>query len=154
MNKQKSFADVHSYRVVAWWSSGRTGIAKSDSAPNALHFTAPLQFGGLEGRWTPEDLLLASLASCYTTTFRALADYSSFDYADLEVEVIGTVQKAESGYSFRGIVVRPVLTIEHDEDEPRANTLLHKTQELCLVGRALSADHPLEPRIEIKKTVA
>ena len=82
---------THHYRVIAWWTSGRTGIAKSDSAPNALHFTAPPEFGGLEGRWTPEDLLLTAVASCYTTTFRALADYSKFDYADLEVEVGGVL---------------------------------------------------------------
>src|SRR3984893_9436027 len=52
----------HKYRVVAWWTSGQTGIAKSNSAPNAIHFTAPPQFGGLEGRWTPEDLLMTALA--------------------------------------------------------------------------------------------
>src|SRR6266478_51540 len=36
------------YRVVAWWSSGRTGLAKSNSAPNAIHFTAPLEYADLE----------------------------------------------------------------------------------------------------------
>ena len=45
--------EEHAYRVAAWWTSGRTGLAKSDSAPNAIHFTAPTEFGGLEGRWTP-----------------------------------------------------------------------------------------------------
>jgi len=85
---------THHYRVITWWTSGRTGIAKSDSAPNALHFTAPPEFGGLEGRWTPEDLLLTAVASCYTTTFRALADYSKFDYADLEVEVGGRAKRS------------------------------------------------------------
>ena len=47
------------HHVVAWWTSGQAGIAKSDSAPNAIHFTAPPEFGGLEGRWAPEDLLMA-----------------------------------------------------------------------------------------------
>jgi len=62
--------EEHAYRVAAWWTSGRTGLAKSDSAPNAIHFTAPTEFGGLEGRWTPEELLLAAVAGCYTTTVR------------------------------------------------------------------------------------
>ena len=93
------------YRVVAWWSSGKSGLVKSDSAPNAIHFTAPLQFGGFEGRWSPEDLLLAAVAGCYTTTFRALAEYSKFEYSDLEVEARGVVRKAESGYKFDGIVI-------------------------------------------------
>lgn len=91
----------HRYRVSAWWSSGKSGIAKSEFAPNAIHFTAPPDFGGLEGRWTPEDLLLGALASCYTTTFRALADYSKLEYSDLSVEVEGRVVKTDSGYAFR-----------------------------------------------------
>src|ERR1035441_8739627 len=72
----------HTYRVAAWWTSGRTGIAKSESAPNAIHFTAPKEFGGLEGRWTPEELLLAALAGCFTTTLRAIAGNVRFDFTD------------------------------------------------------------------------
>jgi len=66
----------HKHHVVAWWTSGQAGIAKSDSAPNAIHFTAPPEFGGLEGRWTPEDLLMTALASCFTTTFHTIAGRS------------------------------------------------------------------------------
>ena len=83
----------HNHHVVAWWTSGPTGIAKSDSAPNAIHFTAPPEFGGLEGRWTPEDLLMTALASCFTTTFHAAAGCSKFEYADLAVEAEATVGK-------------------------------------------------------------
>ncbi len=81
--------EKHRFLVVAWWASGRTGLAKSSSAPNAIHFTSPPAFGGLEGRWTPEDLLLCAVSSCYTTTFRTLADYSKLEYTDLQVEVEG-----------------------------------------------------------------
>src|ERR1700722_20536567 len=101
----------HKHHVVAWWTSGQAGIASSDSAPNAIHFTAPPQFGGLEGRWTPEELLLAAVASCYTTTLRAIAGSAQFDFTDLQVEASGTVRKADSGYSFAQIVVRPNLKI-------------------------------------------
>jgi organic hydroperoxide reductase OsmC/OhrA len=83
----------HSYRVAAWWTSGRTGLAKSDSAPNAIHFTAPKEFGGLQGRWTPEELLLAALAGCFTTTLRAVAGSRQFDFTDLQVEARGKVHK-------------------------------------------------------------
>src|SRR2546423_11124981 len=100
-------SEEHSYRVAAWWTSGRTGLAKSDSAPNAIHFTAPTEFGGLEGRWTPEELLLAALAACYTTTLRSIAGVAKLDFADLQVEASGIVRKAESGYRFAEIVVRP-----------------------------------------------
>jgi peroxiredoxin-like protein len=139
----------HVYRVVAWWSSGKTGLAKSDSAPNAIHFTAPPQFGGCEGRWSPEDLLLGAIAGCYTTTFRALAEYSKFEYTDLEVEVHGTIRKAESGYQFGEIVIQPKLTISRDEERSRAWRLLERSKQLCLVSRALAVPHTCEPEVHV-----
>jgi organic hydroperoxide reductase OsmC/OhrA len=141
------------YRVVAWWAAGKTGLARSDSAPNAIHFTAPPQFGGLEGRWSPEDLLLSAIAGCFTTTFRALADYSDFEYTDLEVEVKGTVRKAESGYEFAEIVIRPTLKISNLEDQPRAGRLLEKAKRLCLVSRALVIPQTFEPRIRVRERI-
>lgn len=145
--------ETHKYRVVAWWSSGQTGIAKSDSAPNAIQFTAPVAFGGLEGRWTPEDLLLGSVASCFTTTFQAVAAYSKFDYTDLEVEVEGTVSKVDSGYGFQTIVIRPKLTIADEEGQQRAVNVLKKVKSLCLVSRALAMTQEFDPKVEVATLV-
>ena len=139
------------YRVVAWWSSGKTGIAKSNSAPNAIHFAAPPEFGGLEGRWTPEDLLLCAVASCYTTTFHALAEYSKLEYADLEVEVEGTIRKTGSGYSFSEIAIRPNLTISSDGEQTPALRLLQKAKTACLVSRALAVEQKFEPRVQARE---
>lgn len=143
----------HSYRVVAWWTAGKTGLAKTDSAPNAIHFTAPPEFGGLEGRWTPESLLLCSIAGCFTTTFRAIAEYSKFEYADLEVSVEGTIQKVESGYAFTEILIRPSLAITNEAEQPRGLRLLHKTKSLCLVARAISVPQTFEPHIQVASAV-
>jgi len=142
----------HKYRVNAWWSSGKSGIAKSESAPNAIQFTAPPEFGGLDGRWTPEDLLLCALASCYTTTFRALADYSKLEYADLSVEVEGTVMKTESGYAFREIVIRPTLSISSEQEPCRALRVMQKTKAVCLVSRALSVEQIFDPQLHISES--
>ena len=135
----------HTYRVVAWWASGKTGLVKSDSAPNTIHFTTPPQFGGMEGRWSPEDLLLSAVASCFTSTFHALAEHSSFHFADLEVEVQGCVNKSESGYMFSEIVIRPTVKISTDEDRMRAERLMEKAKRLCLVSRALAVSQIRAP---------
>jgi len=143
--------EEHKYRVVAWWTSGRTGTAKSDSAPNSIHFTAPPEFGGLEGRWTPEDLLLGAVASCFTTTFRVIAEYAKFEYSDLEVEAEGIVRKSDSGYSFSEILLRPTLMISSEQDQGRALGLLHKAKALCMVSRALATAPKLEVRVQVSK---
>jgi organic hydroperoxide reductase OsmC/OhrA len=139
--------ETHNHRIKAWWTSGRTGIANCDSSPSAIHFTAPPQFGGLEGRWTPEDLLLTAIGSCFATTFRVLAEYSKLPYADLQVEVAGSVQKATSGYVFTEIITRPLLTTSAGTNPERALLLLYKTQELCLITRALSVSHRFDPSV-------
>jgi peroxiredoxin-like protein len=137
------------FRVVAWWASGRTGIAKSSSAPNAIHFTSPPAFGGLEGRWTPEDLLLCAVASCYTTTFRAVAEHSKFEYTDLQVEVEGDIRKGDVGYNFSEVLIRANLMISQEDEQARAIKLLHKAEGLCLVSRALSVKQRFEPRVQV-----
>ncbi len=146
--------EAHRFRVVAWWTSGSTGIAKSASAPNAIHFTAPPAFGGLDGRWTPEDLLLCALASCFTTTFRAVAQSSKFGYTDLQVEVEGDVNKSSPGYHFSQVLIRPKLTIPRESAETQAIGLLEKTRELCLVSRALSVEQKFDPYVQVGQPVA
>jgi organic hydroperoxide reductase OsmC/OhrA len=141
--------EAHRFRVVAWWASGRTGIARSSSAPNAIHFTSPPAFGGLEGRWTPEDLLLCAIASCYTTTFRALADNSKLAYTDLQVEVESAIGKADTGYNFGQVLIHANLMIPQEEERSRAIKLLHKAKELCLVSRALSLEQMFEPHVQV-----
>ncbi len=144
----------YKFDVVAWWTSGQTGLARSDVIPNAIHFSAPPEFGGLEGRWTPEHLLLTALASCFTTTFQAIAGYSKFEYTDLQVETEGTVRKDESGYNFREIVIRPTLTIPHEDSRDRAVNLLKKTKALCLVSKTLATPPTMELRVEVGKGLA
>jgi len=147
-------SDEHAYRVAAWWTSGRTGLAKSDSAPNAIHFTAPTEFGGLEGRWTPEELLLAAIAGCYTTTLRAIAGTAQFNFTDLQVEASATVRKGESGWSFTQIVVRPNLKISSSDEKERALELLKRAEKLCLVSRAIGTTLKFEPQLEVTKPAA
>ena len=139
----------HQYRVTAWWTAGRAGLAKSDTAPNAIHFAAPAQFGGLEGRWTPEELMLAAVASCFTTTLRSIARGRQIDFTDLEVEASATVRKMESGYGFSEIALRPTLRIADETERGRALDLLRRAERLCLVSRAFAMPLGFEPQLEV-----
>lgn len=141
---------AHNFRVVAWWSSGRTGIAKADSAPNAIHFTAPVSFGGIDGRWTPEDLFLGAIASCFTTTFRAIADHAKFEYVDLQMEVTGAVVRDEPGYGFAGILIRANLTVASPVSQQQGVKLLQSAEARCVVARALAVQQTFEPVVTVR----
>lgn len=70
------------------------------------------------------------------------------------VEASGTVRKAESGYSFSGIVIRPNLTIASSKERDRALDLLKKAEKLCLVSRAILTALKFEPQLEVAKAAA
>ena len=94
-------------------------------------------------------MLLAAIAGCYTTTVRAIAGGLEFNFTDLQVEASGTVGKAESGYNFTQIVIRPNLKISSGEERDKALDLLKLAEKLCLVSRALGTigvETPLHAR--------
>jgi organic hydroperoxide reductase OsmC/OhrA len=139
--------DVHRFRVTAWRASGRTGIAQSSSAPNVIHFADPPAFGGLDGRWSPEDLLLCAIASCYTTTFESLAEKSKLAYTDLQVEAEGEVDQTGADPILRDIVMRATLILPREAD--RGTALLQRAHALCLVSRALAVAPRFEAHVHI-----
>jgi peroxiredoxin-like protein len=140
---------AHEYRVEACWTSGRTGIAKSDTTPTAIHFSPPPEYGGVEGRWTPEDLLLAALTSCFTTTFRAIASSEHFEFTDLEVEAVAMVHKVGSAFHFNAIKICPALKIGHLENCDRALSLLQRAEVSCLISRTLDLPLRFQPQVQV-----
>lgn len=142
----------YTYRVSAWWTSGRTGLAKCESSPNTIHFSEAPEFGGLEGRWTPEQLLLCALAGCFTTTFHDVARAAKFEFTDLEVEVEGSVRhNRNTGCNFTEILLRPRLTVPSEDQRETGLGLLRRAKAVCMISRAITIPQTLEPFVEAGK---
>ena len=109
------------------------------------------ELGGLEGRWTPEQLLLCALAACFTTTFEAVARSVKFAYTDLEVEVDGAMRKNKLGCTFAEIVLRPTLTVQSEEEMDEGMVLLRRAKSLCMISRAIAVAQTTEPKVEVSK---
>ena len=139
----------HNYHVEAWWVAGKAGLTRSESSRTAVHFSAPIEFGGMGGRWTPEELFLSAIASCFTTTFQSLAEYLKFEYNDLEVSADGTIYKDKPGYRFKQISIHPKLTIPREGDRDRGLTLMQKSKELCLISRAIAVPLDFTPSLVV-----
>lgn len=145
-------AAEYTYRVSAWWTSGRTGLAKCESSPNTIHFSEAAELGGLQGRWTPEQLLLCALAGCFTTTFHDVARTAKFEYTDLEVEIEGSVRRSRTaGCNFNEILIRPRLTVNSENQREAGLNLLRRTKAVCMISRAITVPQTLEPTVDTVK---
>src|SRR6476619_6132355 len=82
----------HSYEVTL--TGGPTGYATiaTDGVP-PLSSAPPKDFDGPGDAWSPEHLLLASVAACFMFTFRAVARGSNFDFIALDLSAHGTAHR-------------------------------------------------------------
>jgi len=140
----------HKYQVRAASTAGRSGLVVADGVEPSISFSAPPEFHGQAGHWTPESFFLAAAASCYVSTFSGIAQNSNFDFHSLEMEAQGIVAQDEGGWRFREILLRPRLTIARAEDRDKANRLLNKAEKICLVARSMACPVVLEPAVIIK----
>ena len=140
---------THKYRVAATSTEVRSGLAVAVGIEPAIAFSAPPEFNGLAGRWTPEHFLVAAVASCFISTFSGMAFNSNFEFSSLELETEGIVAQDQAGWRFEQVVLRPRLMIAHEKDKERGNRLLHKAEKNCLVGRSLACPIIMEAALMI-----
>ena len=140
--------DDHTYRMEIGWLADREGVAREEGLP-ALRVGPPPEFGGRPGVWTPEHLLVGAVASCFLTTFLAVAELSGLPLVTVEVPAEGSLVRGEDRkYRFGRITLRPRIRLAGEEDRERARRLAEKAEAACLVSRSLSSEVVVEPEIE------
>lgn len=118
------------------------GVADLESAP-------PAEFGGPGDQWSPESLLVAAVADCFILSFRAIARASKLEWDSLSCQVEGTLERVERVTQFTGFTVAATLDISAETDEAKAQRLLEKAEQVCLVTNSLKADSHLEATVRV-----
>lgn len=98
------------------------------------------EFGGPEGYWSPETMLLAAVANCFILTWRSIADYNKIEWTDLKVEASGVLDRVDRVTRFTKIHQDVQLLLPPGVDRERIEQLLHKTEAACLVTNSLNSE--------------
>ena len=131
----------------------RSFVALEQGVPRLIHCSAPPEFGGEPGVWTPEHFLLAAVASCFIETFKAVARASKLEFQGIEVGVDGLIEKEAGSLRFTRVTIRPALIIYDDAEQELAFRVLSKCERNCLITRSLSSAVELESKILVEKPV-
>jgi len=136
------------YTTEVAWTGERHGDLSAPVLPG-LRVDAPPEFKGHEGVWTPEHLFVASVNSCFMTTFLAIAENSKLEFVSFSAGAKGKLEKIEGqGFVMTEIVLRPKLVLSNARDAERASRILGKAEKNCLISNSIKAKTRLEPRIE------
>lgn len=150
----------HHYAVQVQWTGNR-GDGTRDyrayerahriSAPGkpALEGSADPAFRGDAARWNPEDLLLASLASCHMLWYLHLcadAHILVTGYAD---DAAGTMVETEAGGHFTEVVLRPAVMLAPGADLELARALHQRAHARCYIANSVNFPVRCEPTLQI-----
>lgn len=136
----------HTYVAAADGSTNGTVVATAEGATD-LTTAAPREFDGPGDEWSPETLLVASIASCFILTFRAVARAAKLEWAHLECSVAGTLERRDGVTQFTHIVTTARLTVPAEMLVEACEKALHKAEQTCLVANSLRSSRELRTNI-------
>lgn len=123
------------------------------SAPGklTLDVATPPEFkGGVAGVWSPEELLVAAVASSFTVTLAAVADRSAVDLSTIDVDALGHVEPTADG-RFGFTLIELTVEVEAREHPHVIERLVADAERLCPVTLAL--DVPVHVRLVAAEAV-
>lgn len=139
----------HRYGVRTEWHDGQRVTLSAPGKP-VLDVALPPDFeNGVPSVWSPEELVIASLATCFELTMIAVADYRNVPLHDVRVDATGHVERKD--HSYRLILLE--LDVHAETDPERRHDIeqiAEMAHEGCLVGNAL--DVPVRLDVAIHET--
>jgi peroxiredoxin-like protein len=140
-----SLQNSYGYSAGVEWTGRRAGIVRAEGMTE-IAVSAPPEFSGDAGLWTPEHLLVAATASCLMTTFLAIAEISKLTVISFESRAFARLEKVpEEGYRFTEITLTPEIAVAA-EDQEKAQKILAKAEKNCFISKSLRATVQVEPR--------
>lgn len=104
-----------------------------------VHCSNDPLLGGDTTKHNPEDLLLASLASCHMLWYLHLASDAGIVVHRYSDSPVGLGETAPNGAGrFLRATLRPRIVLSEAADAQRADALHHKVHEFCFIARSLN----------------
>ena len=121
------------------WEGGSMTVA-SVAGKQDLDVATPPEFGGeAEGVWSPEDLLVASAATCFAVTLAAIVRHRTIPLLSLHVDGNGHVGPRDDGrLGFTSIELEVTAETDSADAVTQLEAAIERAERGCLVAMALS----------------
>ena len=139
----------HEYHVSAEHNETQSLVVSADNLPS-LNVSPPIQFGGPGDAWSPEDLQLAAVSSCLILSFKAIAAASHLEWLSISCDTKGTLDKQDRKVCFTAFTTSVKIGINNEGDRAKAERIIHKADETCLISNSLNAPAYLIVEIVVK----
>ncbi len=144
-------SDQHKYQVKLNWIEDRKGILQSDALNSKIEVVTPPEFPkGITDLWSPEHLFVASVNSCFMTTFLAVAENSKLEFTNFECNAVGTLDRVDGKFCITEITLSPVLTIKDETVKDKGIRVMEMSEKACLISNSITSKVILQPEVRIE----
>ena len=157
---------MHRYEIRLDWTgnrgTGTSGYRDYDRRHELRAAGKPMiagssdpSFRGDADRWTPEDLLVASLSQCHLLWFLHLAADSGVIVTGYSDEACGSMRMNPDGSGqFTEVVLRPLVLVASPEMVEPARRLHDRVHSLCFIARSVNFPVRPEPTTRVAEVTA
>jgi organic hydroperoxide reductase OsmC/OhrA len=143
---------VHHFDAHLLWEHGREGVAAFNhrvelAGREALEVSGAPQYKGDGSRLNPEELFLASLASCQLLTYVALASRAGIPVTRYEDSPRATLTIADKRMRVTEVVLRPKITLGAGADAAKARALVDTAHDGCFIANSVACTVTIEPEL-------
>ena len=146
--------DYPHHYVVAASSHSESNVELASPGLENLESAGPAEFGGPGDLWSPETLLVASVADCLILSFRAIARASKLEWTSLSCDAVGTLERVDKATQFTEFKLKVTLEIPDAAKKERGLRLLDKAEHSCLITSSLKAPTSMEADVRTTEAVA
>ena len=99
----------------------------------------PSSFDGPGGGYSPEDLYIMAISSCFIATFKVFAEKSGLIFNEIHANASLIIDRNKLGIPELQ-KVDLIFTLSGVEDQEKANTILAESEKFCLVANASKSE--------------
>lgn len=147
--------EPHYYNVEVNWNTDRRGMMCSPElkgkTDGCIEVATPPEFPkGIPGIWSPEHLFTAAVSSCLMTTFLSVAENSKLAFTQFTCKSKGKLEQVEGKFMMSEIILEPEVTISDEKDREKAERVLQKAENACLISNSVKSKVTMHPVIKIE----
>ena len=136
---------MYTFETALTWEGGKSGRLNTSRTPT-LAVATPPAFGGPEGQWSGEELLVGAVQTCLMSTFIFFAERLKVNLDSYSGTAKGVMEQTQAGLRFTGIEVS-IKAVVADEDSLKkihSANLEKKLEKYCPVSAAMNCPVSLD----------
>jgi organic hydroperoxide reductase OsmC/OhrA len=155
---------LHHYNTTTTWTGNqgsgtseykayeRSHLIQVEGKPS-IEGSSDAAFRGDKTKYTPEDMLVASISTCHMLWYLHLCSVNGVIVTSYTDQATGVMEEDSQGSGiFTEVTLHPVVIIREEAMKEKANALHHDANKMCFIANSLKFPVYHKPKANVKES--